>query len=72
MHTFLKIHRPVDIPGPLESEFPIIPVLYVGDDRYTLRDTLRRADTWLHRYRDPAGPTPGSPAADISGDTAGV
>ena len=29
MHTFLKIHRPVDIPGPLESEFPIIPILYV-------------------------------------------
>jgi len=48
MHTFLKIRRPVDIPGPLESEFPIIPVL----------------------YRDPAGPTPGSPAADISGDPA--
>jgi hypothetical protein len=36
MHTFLKIRRPVDIPGPLESEFPIIPVLYVGNDRYTL------------------------------------
>src|ERR1700761_5341008 len=29
MHTFLKIHRPVDIPCPLESEFPIIPILYV-------------------------------------------
>lgn len=27
---------------------------------------------WSHRYRDPAGPTPGSPAADISGDPAGV
>ncbi|KAI0251773.1 hypothetical protein BJV78DRAFT_407146 [Lactifluus subvellereus] len=48
MHTFLKIPRPVDIPGPLESEFPIIPVL----------------------YRDPAGPAPGSPSAEISGDPA--
>ncbi|KAH9975696.1 hypothetical protein BGW80DRAFT_1457279 [Lactifluus volemus] len=28
MHMFLKIPRPVDIPAPLESEFPIIPVLY--------------------------------------------
>ncbi|KAH8998274.1 hypothetical protein EDB86DRAFT_3076119 [Lactarius hatsudake] len=28
MHVFLKIHRPVDIPGPLYSEFPIIPILY--------------------------------------------
>ncbi|KAH9172966.1 hypothetical protein EDB89DRAFT_2069196 [Lactarius sanguifluus] len=28
MHTFLKIPRPVDIPGPLESELPIIPILY--------------------------------------------
>ncbi|KAI9433566.1 hypothetical protein H4582DRAFT_1986710, partial [Lactarius indigo] len=28
MHTFLKIPRPVDIPGPLESEYPIIPILY--------------------------------------------
>ena len=28
MHTFLKIRRPVDIPGPLESDFPIIPILY--------------------------------------------
>ncbi|KAH9172965.1 hypothetical protein EDB89DRAFT_2069195 [Lactarius sanguifluus] len=28
MHVFLKIPRPVDIPGPLESEFPIIPILY--------------------------------------------
>ncbi|KAI0306089.1 hypothetical protein B0F90DRAFT_1695946 [Multifurca ochricompacta] len=28
MHVFLKVPRPVDIPGPLESEFPIIPVLY--------------------------------------------
>jgi len=48
MHTFLKIHRPVDIPGPLESEFPIIPIL----------------------YRDPAGPAPNSPIADIPGDPA--
>ncbi|KAH9172964.1 hypothetical protein EDB89DRAFT_2069194 [Lactarius sanguifluus] len=31
MHTFLKIHRPVDIPGPLESEFPIIPILAFSD-----------------------------------------
>ncbi|KAI9433568.1 hypothetical protein H4582DRAFT_987905 [Lactarius indigo] len=46
MHTFLKIHRPVDIPGPLESEFPIIPIL----------------------YRDPAGPPPGSPSANIPSD----
>ncbi len=29
MHAFLKIPRPVDIPGPLESEFPIIPILFV-------------------------------------------
>ncbi|KAH9072357.1 hypothetical protein EDB83DRAFT_219235 [Lactarius deliciosus] len=28
MHAFLKIPRPVDIPGPLESEFPIMPILY--------------------------------------------
>ncbi|KAI0272304.1 hypothetical protein BC834DRAFT_817427 [Gloeopeniophorella convolvens] len=28
MHTFIKIPRPVDVTGPLESEFPIIPVLY--------------------------------------------
>ncbi|KAI9464415.1 hypothetical protein BJY52DRAFT_816024 [Lactarius psammicola] len=28
MHTFLKLPRPVDIPGPLESELPIIPILY--------------------------------------------
>ncbi|KAH9024596.1 hypothetical protein EDB84DRAFT_430853 [Lactarius hengduanensis] len=28
MHTFLKIPRPVDMPGPLESELPIIPILY--------------------------------------------
>ncbi|KAH9000073.1 hypothetical protein EDB92DRAFT_1790048 [Lactarius akahatsu] len=28
MHTFLKIPRPVDISGPLESELPIIPILY--------------------------------------------
>ncbi|KAH9056728.1 hypothetical protein EDB87DRAFT_1635124 [Lactarius vividus] len=48
MHAFLKIPRPVDIPGPLESEFPIIPIL----------------------YRDPAGPPPGSPYANISSDPA--
>jgi hypothetical protein len=39
MHAFLKIPRPVDIPGPLESEFPIIPVLSVGSSsrgRYNL------------------------------------
>ena len=29
MHTFLKLPRPVDFPGPLESEFPIIPILFV-------------------------------------------
>ncbi|KAF8493233.1 hypothetical protein F5888DRAFT_1806331 [Russula emetica] len=46
MHVFIKIPRPMDYPGPLESEFPIIPVL----------------------YKDPAGPAPGSPAAEISGD----
>ncbi|KAH9977511.1 hypothetical protein BJV74DRAFT_888403 [Russula compacta] len=46
LHTFLKIPRPVDIPGPLESEFPIIPLL----------------------YRNPVGPVPGSPFADVSGD----
>jgi hypothetical protein len=34
MHTFLKIRRPVDIPGPLESDFPIIPILYAT---YVLR-----------------------------------
>ncbi|KAI0299236.1 hypothetical protein BC826DRAFT_996172, partial [Russula brevipes] len=28
MHVFLKIPRPVDIPGPLESESPFIPILY--------------------------------------------
>jgi len=28
MHTFLKIPRRVDMPGPLESEFPILPILY--------------------------------------------
>ncbi|KAI0299235.1 hypothetical protein BC826DRAFT_996165, partial [Russula brevipes] len=28
MHVFLKIPRPVDIPGPLESESPFIPNLY--------------------------------------------
>ncbi|KAH9056729.1 hypothetical protein EDB87DRAFT_1779625 [Lactarius vividus] len=50
MHTFLKIHRPVDIPGPLESEFPIIPIL----------------------YRDPAGPPPGSPSANIPSDPASM
>ncbi|KAH9031322.1 hypothetical protein EDB85DRAFT_1343689 [Lactarius pseudohatsudake] len=38
----------VDIPGPLESEFPIIPIL----------------------YRDPAGPPPGSPSANIPSDPA--
>jgi len=47
-HVFLKVPRPVEIPGPLESEFPIIPLL----------------------YKDPVGPVPGSPAADISGDPA--
>jgi hypothetical protein len=46
LHTFLKIPRPVDNPGPLESEFSIIPIL----------------------YQEPAGPIPGSPAADISGN----
>ncbi|KAH9967512.1 hypothetical protein BC827DRAFT_1174689 [Russula dissimulans] len=45
-HVFLKIPRPVDISSPLESEFPIIPLL----------------------YRHPAGPAPGTPGADISGD----
>lgn len=48
MHMFIKIPRPVDYPNPLESDFPIIPVL----------------------YKDPAGPLPGSPAAEISGDPA--
>jgi len=49
MHVFLKIPRPVDYPGPLESDLPIIEVSL---------------------YRDPAGPAPGSPAAEISGDPA--
>ncbi|KAH8984040.1 hypothetical protein EDB92DRAFT_1951101 [Lactarius akahatsu] len=48
MHVFLKVHRPVDIPGPLYSEFPLIPIL----------------------YRDPAGPLPGGPSANIPGDPA--
>jgi len=47
-HIFIKIPRPVDIPSPLESEFPIIPLL----------------------YQHPAGPTPGTPSADVSGDPA--
>ena len=29
MHAFLKLPRPVDIPDPLESDSPIIPILFV-------------------------------------------
>ncbi|KAI9464416.1 hypothetical protein BJY52DRAFT_1397082 [Lactarius psammicola] len=57
MHTFLKIRRPVDIPGPLESEFPY-------------HTNLVRDICFGPIYRDPAGPAPGSPSADISGDPA--
>ncbi|KAF8262631.1 hypothetical protein EI94DRAFT_1808526 [Lactarius quietus] len=28
MHTFIKLSRPVDIPGPLASEFAFIPIVY--------------------------------------------
>ena len=71
MHTFLKIHRPVDMPGPLESEFPIIPILYVI---YILRyaSSNPSATIPLCRYRDPAGPAPGSPTANTPGDPAGM
>ncbi|KAI9433567.1 hypothetical protein H4582DRAFT_1986714 [Lactarius indigo] len=49
MHAFLKIPRPVDIPGPLESEYPIIPILY--------RDPAGPAPG------SPSANTPGDPAA---------
>ena len=55
MHTFLKIHRPVDMPGPLESEFPIIPILYVI---YILRYASSKPST-LFLFADieiPLGP----------------
>lgn len=42
MHTFIKIIRPVDIPRPLESEFPIIPILYVT---YVWRYASRNSST---------------------------
>ena len=30
MHMFIKLPRPVDVASPLESEFAIIPTLFVG------------------------------------------
>ena len=68
MHTFLKIPRPVDISDPLQSEFPIIPVLFVGSDMIGHEVGLKS----LYRYKHPAGPIPGSPAAEISGDPEGM
>ena len=55
MHTFLKIDRPVDIPRPLESEFPIIPILYVT---YVLRHASKNPSTQstLADIESPLGP----------------
>jgi hypothetical protein len=35
MHAFLKIPRRVDIPGPLESQSPLIPIVFVIPVFYT-------------------------------------
>jgi hypothetical protein len=67
MHMFIKLPRPVDIASPLESEFAIIPTLFVGQYNQQWTGLIS-----LCRYKDPAGPTPGSPAAEISGDPAGM
>ena len=80
MHAFLKLPRPVDIPDPLESESPFIPILFVN---FFLG--YASTNSQLHRrYRYPAGaargsasssPTLQSPSggssADIRGDPEG-
>jgi hypothetical protein len=56
MHTFLKIPRPVDIPGPLESEFPFIPVLFV-----ILDHPSRSSTTYFTGINIPLDPRRGVP-----------
>ena len=61
MHAFLKIPRRVDIPGPLESEAPLIPIVFVI---HTFLHNASRRDSLpiFHSYRSPAGPARDNPA----------
>lgn len=69
MHTFLRIPRRVDIPGPLESEFPILPILYVVHMFFWLTRVGKLNPHTFCRYRSPAGPRPFSNTPD---DPAGI